>query len=164
MVLWLEICTPYNPRQTAFGGSESTWYSPQSIIALFPSLFMRRLPNLKQIQLHALLPKYLQWPECEDVRNPAAVKFLPHVPFPQRYPHMLSHFSTVTDLRLHNVSFASFGEFVRIVSVLSRLETLYCVTVYWSVWGVVPSCISNDFLPALTILEVGGLWLGSGRY
>lgn len=157
LVLWLDICTPRNPRHKYFGGSESTWYSPQSIIALFPSLLMRRLPNLKRLDLIALFPTDLQWPDCEDIRNPLSVKFLPHLPLPQLYPRMLSNFSTLRQLDLLVIDFASFGEFMRVVNAFSQLETLECRAIGWTVWGVVPPwCLTKGaFLPALKSLSVG---------
>ena len=139
-----------------------THHTPQSLVALFPSVLHGKLPNLRDIHIVCqpapAAGSKLPVEKIALVPKPDAPASL-SLPLHQRFPSLLATFANVTGLHLTNISFPSFADFGRVLSRFVKLRVLRCHNVGWNVLGNTPKCMVSPpcpsrFLPELAHLKV----------
>ena len=108
-------------------------HNTTSIFALFPMVFVRKLPNLERLDIvHLNDANEIWFPRTPD---PPKAKSLPYIPLHSRFPMFLSSFTAMSELVLQKTTFRSFTELIRMLRGLANLEELTCLSVRWIIAG-----------------------------
>ena len=113
-------------------------YTVASPLSLFPVILQGNLPKLQQITIRCDIAgedSYL--PSSTSV----AARRLPHIVLHPRFTLYLSAFTSVTSLRLFDVTFQHYNDFARMVNSFPNLRMLHSTRVRWVTMGAVPLCM-----------------------
>ncbi|KAI0737235.1 hypothetical protein C8Q80DRAFT_1214347, partial [Daedaleopsis nitida] len=136
-------------------------HDPRSVVALFPTLLMPKLPRLYSLSIIRLVEQNDKG--TAKIKIAAGTRTFPYLPIHPRFPSLFAPYSgSVRQLYLNSVSFPSYDDFVGVLFAFRNLVDLRCSTVQWSVLGHIPRYLTRKesgraFLPCLQILKLLGL-------
>ena len=113
-------------------------YTVASPLSLFPVILQGKLPKLQQITIRCdIAGEGLRQPSSTAV----AARQPPYIILHPRFTLYLSAFTSVTSLRLVDVTFQHYNDLARVINSFPNLRMLHCTRVRWLTIGTLPWCM-----------------------